>query len=105
MLRILFLVLLASQVSAQGIKIGDIEIPIEMAKEYFLDCYANPDTINVFTYLGVNRYVTSDKETMHKIGKLKMRAIRKKGDWEYIIPRKPTASDFAKWFRKRYAKK
>ena len=48
---ILFLVLLASQVSAQGIKIGDIEIPNKIAKEYFLDLYTSPDTINIFIWI------------------------------------------------------
>jgi len=133
MLRILFLVLLVSQVSAQGIKIGDIEIPVDIAKEYFVDLYIHPDTVRYTeSYNSVKGHTLKKKAIAEwygdRFGKVVYRPkgisnqtwhfmridttkfVTPEGHYDplhnriynyYAFPRKPTASDFAKWFRKR----
>lgn len=125
--------LLVGGVSGQ-IKIGDIEIPEKMAKEYFLDLYTKPDTVNAGDLI-MNKgwfspskviwserkkriikiiYNCSDwKEKGHPNEESFIRRIKGEGGFDLgilerifcIIPREPSASDFAKWMRKRYERK
>ncbi len=44
---VILMCLMGSAVDAQ-IKIGDIEITEALAKEYFFDCYAKPDTVKIY---------------------------------------------------------
>lgn len=123
MLKAIWILLLAGLVSGQ-IKIGDIEISEEIAKEYFLDCYNRPDTVRIYSFKGVrhmsepdwyddqgNRYYNT--ETIAKnfpMGEVFVtyKSVRK--EWQnhywlaYLKARTPSKDDFSKWFRKREVK-
>lgn len=127
MLKAIWILLMAGVVNGQ-IKIGDIEISDAIAKEYFLDLYAKPDTIP-YRYLVINKEpYRSGEEIWSERKKKVQKTIYKCSDWKelgysskkefiwlikgkdgpgrserifYILPREPSASDFAKWFRKR----
>jgi len=57
MKKLLILILLPF-IGISQVKIGEITITEQQAKEYFLDCYNNPDTIDG----KVNNYVETDFE-------------------------------------------
>lgn len=106
------------------IKIGDITISDSLAKEYFLDCHKHPDTLkkkypNVSYADGAERMM-SDLEIKQKIemdrfnqwlDENNIKVLRKYGnhngikyiedEW-YLMPRQPSASDFAAFMRRKY---
>lgn len=98
------------------VKIGEIEISMEVAKEYFLDCYLIPDTVtNRFESRGSvlnEEIMISDPMFGDKFNDLKIEAkrlenislskFRKDGDMRtyYVVPRIPTAQDFVKWMKR-----
>ncbi len=111
------LVLPLVNVAEAQIKIGDMEITEAIAKEYFLDCYVNPDTVRVYrkssSYgneprfyddLG-NRYF--NRETIKKKYLRGLAKQRTKHEWRrglegiYLKTRTPSADDFAEWFRRK----
>lgn len=89
---------------AQNIKIGDIEISDQMAKEYFLDCYTHPDTIQSRQFKEGDWF---DQKMKKRISTY--HPSRKAGDsikitatdsfnFFIIVPREPSAADFRDWF-------
>ena len=90
----LFVILLFGFLSvwghAQNIKIGDIAISDSLAKEYFLDCYTNPDTIQ-------SPNTIEGRDNIRRWEEIESKAIERywdAGNWYLIIPREPSAYDF-----------
>jgi len=123
MLKVIWILMLAGVVNGQ-IKIGDIQITERIAKEYFLDCYLNPDTVRIYAFEGLkfksepdwyddygNRYYNLESiKKKFPMGEVYVtyKSVRKK--WRdrlwlaYLKARTPSESDFAEWFRKREVK-
>ena len=85
------------------VSIGEIKVRGWMAKEYFKDLTANPDTIWETT----RPYQTTIKEMEEFRESVKncIKRIYKPNDYEpdwigYLTPRKPTEQDFIKWYLK-----
>jgi hypothetical protein len=106
-------------IASAQIKIGHITISDSIAKDYFNDCQKNPDTLWIrvryqfLTHedsiiLGASvkmfgesyDYTPPPKEIIDKsIGYIYATVDRQKVG--YVIPRTPSADDFAKWFLRR----
>lgn len=95
------------------IKIGDIEVPTKMAGEYFANLYTEPDTIPNQIFVDgdwFSRRISRQIGTCCWIGEESGFEIVDKDTtgflatgtsyFSYIVPREPSASDFAKWFLK-----
>lgn len=89
------------------IKIGDITVSEELAKDFFYYCETNPDTITI--HLGYGG-ISQDEE--YRFKELDRQSLTRReshapegGGWVYayswVIPKKPTAENFAKWFMNR----
>lgn len=120
----IILILLITSLACKGqIKIGDITISDSLAKEYFLDCYQRPDTFKK-KYSGISyvnggeRFMTNyeieQKNEMENfnswLDKNKIKVLRKYGNYKgekytedewYLVPRTPSASDFAEFIRRK----
>lgn len=128
MRNILFILSFLSFTASGQIKIGDIEVSNEVAKEYFLDCRLNPDTVWLGNVWDEKENTYRDFITSHALYEVKDPVSEKNiRDFElahptkighthngglyyatecyageymrgYAIPRNPTAEDFAKWY-------
>lgn len=95
---------------AQNVKIGDITISDSMAREYFLDCYARPDTIPSQAFKEGDWFHEKLKHKIKWYSPNLAKARTTGGDSVYIsfggqlfliAPREPSAADFRDWFLKR----
>ena len=98
--------LLAEFLPAQ-VKIGDIEVSEKTAKDFFIYCQTNPDTITI--HLGTGGVGQEEEYRFKELDRQSLTGRKSHapegGGWVYayswVIPKKPTAENFAKWFTKR----
>lgn len=115
----------------EGIKIGDIKVSVELAKEYFVDLYINPDTISARELIMNKGPFQPSKVRWSGRKKTIIETIYKCDDWQekgarskqslvnliklegpvfwstrtfYVLPREPSAIDFAHWMKSRKKK-
>lgn len=109
------LFLLSLTVAQAQIKIGDITVSRALAREYFLDCQTHPDTVT--NPYEKNYWIVDDSATVGATYSEKEAAMRDAEDERltrvalgvfrgkdyrkrYVVPRTPSAADFAKWLRR-----
>ena len=114
--RIVFFAFLFASTTTAQIKIGELTIPDSLAMEYFLDCnkrgevvvnvhelptYKNGDNTEVsgpYSEGGLLRLQLED-ERLRGIASRTFKG--KDGRTRYVIPRTPSARDFASFMRRR----
>lgn len=105
-MKILIVLLLYSLIAFGQIKIGDITISEKIAKDFFYYCQINPDTITIRVSMGGTseeeefRYKELDRQSL--TGRI---SHSPEGGgfvyaYSWVIPKKPTAENFANWFIK-----
>jgi len=90
-------------VARAQVKIDNLEVSDKIAKEYFLDCYKNPDTV---WFRSMNGGFSPDPQR-DEYGRMAIKIITEDKmfsetmgivtGYGYIVPRKPTSRDFMKW--------
>lgn len=96
--------LVGRPLQAQNIKIGDIELSDSFAKEYLLDCYNRPDTIQTpISCIEGDWYWRKERQSIkcfyERRGNDK---YGKRFDKYIIVPREPSAWDFMMYMNRKY---